>query len=103
MFIEVTQEDIDNGTRHSATCPVSLAVGRIALCECHSSYAIMLLSRCPEGSIYVTAPVTVTDFITRFDDGLPVNPFSFEIDISTTLRWKIGSILRKLFTRNKSA
>lgn len=78
MLIEVTREDIDHGLAGSCgSCPVALAIRR----------------RFPDGWVRVGIrcvyaggrayhlPSGAIEFIERFDGGMPVEPFSFELDI----------------------
>lgn len=78
--IQVTQRDIDLGdAREADTCPVARAlsrsfhkkVGTFSVTSCISRlYPYKRLSYTPKG---------VLPFIRRFDNNLPVVPFSFEL------------------------
>ncbi len=78
IIINVTQEDIDQGQPHkSRTCPVALAIQRATNIENievgHIGCAILIKR-------YITFPDGVQNFIQKFDNKLPVDPFSFELD-----------------------
>ena len=77
--IEVTQEDIDRGVRkESCQCPIALALQR---CTGYL-WAAGPLEACRIGvaDSDVEFPRDAKRFIRNFDDGLPVQPFSFEYD-----------------------
>lgn len=85
MIINVTQEDIENGIRHSCfSCPIALAVKRETGCNCsvesanfHLKARIFMM-----GSYEAYFPgKEAEDFINNFDGGKPVKPFSFELDV----------------------
>jgi len=90
--IEVTQEDIDRGARRSCcNCPIALAVKRLVP---HCSEVDV---RC--GAIYAKTPelwkadasISVIDFISGFDAGRPVQPFSFPLDLrSVKSYWELN-------------
>ena len=79
MKIEVTQEDINKGAPYRpSTCPVALAISR----RLHDKrnvlvgYHTVLI----DGRLY-DFPPEATNFIVRFDDREPVQPFKFKLDV----------------------
>lgn len=76
-IINVTQSDIDNGKKDSCVaCPIALALNRIAPCRVFKQgIAIYSTFR------IVPIPQSVKMFIQKFDAGLPVQPFSFALDV----------------------
>lgn len=81
MTIHVIQEDINNGKRmHCSDCPVALAVKRKFNLP---SYAVVVShSTIRFDNNVVTIPEIVSDFISKFDNGRYVTPFSFEIELN---------------------
>ena len=99
MRIEVTQQDIDAGVRCDGNhCAIALAIARaigittqppwsshISVCE-YEVWAGNHISVC-EYEVWVgnhawkheALPAEARDFIGRFDDGKPVEPFAFEL------------------------
>lgn len=88
ITINVTQEDINAGKRNACElCPVALSVKRMF----------------PKRTIYVDTryividllgfviPIEARDFITAFDAGRPVKPFSFPLEIPDGLEVKHGN------------
>lgn len=80
ITITVTAADIARGKPGEAcACPVYLALAR-ALPHLGSMRAgplyIGLTAR-----VAVDTPTEASDFIARFDNGLPVEPFSFGLDV----------------------
>jgi len=84
MRIEVTAEDIKNGVPMEASdCPVALALHRATgrmwrvdsrrICP-NEKFGDMLSFPCPPAAAV---------FVCRFDDCLPVEPFSFEFEPTT--------------------
>jgi len=76
--INVTQIDIKRGDIETAeSCPVARAIARAFHKKvgyaCVRSTAIELPSKC------VAAPNSVENFVSNFDKGNPVNPFSFTL------------------------
>jgi len=79
MLVEVTAEDIANGTRAScANCPVARAVHR-ALGSPANVGLFEIWANDPFRQVKTTR--AVRKFICDFDDGKPVAPFSFDIDV----------------------
>lgn len=78
--IDVTAEDIEHGHRNNCfLCPVALAFERI------TRHTIKVNSRHVSnkatGFLINKLPHSAKQFINDFDDGLPVRPFTFEIDL----------------------
>jgi hypothetical protein len=73
--VEVTQSDIDHGTRQSNTsCPIAIALERItgerwSVGQSHC--------RSIRASHYEYLPYDAQQFVRRFDIGAPVAPFCF--------------------------
>lgn len=79
MTIQVTAEDISLGIRgRTSRCPVALAFNRTG---CSTSFVIVTpkLAREYQSHRCWELPPEATDFIKRFDAGLPVEPFEFEV------------------------
>lgn len=79
MTIHVTAEDIATGVRGECmTCPVAIAVNRVTRTWCYvfSDGHIGI-----HGDQWIEAPREVSMFLQMFDAGLPVTPFTFELDI----------------------
>lgn len=76
MRIDVTQYDIDHGSRaRSTSCPVALAVKRAVGREDVSMGAWTG----HVGETVVKLPLEVTKFVSAFDSNNPVAPFSFDL------------------------
>lgn len=81
MFIEVTEGDIRNGVaRDTDSCPISLAVTR-ALGKGSRAYTyyaeLCVYSRHDVQTLY-SLPAAASRFVSRFDCGQAVEPFTFE-------------------------
>lgn len=77
MRIEVTQEHIDEGKKGScACCPIALAAEAVGMDRPLVMRSSILLM---ELDIIYRLPQIAKDFITTFDHGGPVQPFSFEV------------------------
>jgi len=107
MKIQVTQDDIDQGTMQDCySCPVARAINRIlaAGCECEVGSKDIFIRRCEEpiGRIVMSfkTPALVAKFIRTFDRGikpeinmtrlafsdvLMIGPFEFYLDIPEIL------------------
>ena len=78
MKIDVTQEDIDRGVKGACTqCPVALALARAF----PDVYVDVATTQLLVGDEFIRAPSVVSIFIEDFDDGEPVQPFSFDLDL----------------------
>lgn len=76
MKIEVTARDIEKGLpEDKCGCPVALAIRRATGLEvsvwCSMSVKV--------GREYIDLPDEAEDFINRFDQGEPVQPFTFDL------------------------
>ena len=75
MQFRVTRKDIKTGKKDNCQlCPVALAMKRALGAEVQ-----VLMGKYQFQSAAHELPYKVTQFIKRFDDGLPVKPFSFNI------------------------
>jgi hypothetical protein len=87
--ITVTEEDIKTGEPCSATrCPVALAVRRSLKVKSvwTVSVATMIYVNLGPGGYYeAVRPPEVHEFASRFDEGFPVEPFSFTLDLGDNL------------------
>jgi hypothetical protein len=80
MIIQVTQEHIDHGTRNSCyECPVALALHENLLGknEVRVIHYIEIIGE--DVSLKYKLPDSVVHFIKRFDKGIKVEPFEFEL------------------------
>lgn len=77
MKIEVTQDDINNGQRSRCRfCPVALAIQRT-----FPDQLVTVGNEAAEiGMCFITFPTNASEFISAFDKGLKVQPFTFEIN-----------------------
>ena len=76
MIINVTQENIDKGTSTCVwACPIALALRKIAKDEEGVS---VYDTHCYIDDVNYNLPPEATSFIQNFDEGINVNPFSFE-------------------------
>lgn len=79
VTIEVTPEDIVDGERfNSCRCPIALATKRVLPdrpVDVHRAGMIV-------GGDEIKLPWRAQDFIARFDDEKPVDPITFEIEVS---------------------
>lgn len=84
MVINVTQEDIYFGQRKECyKCPVALAINR-SLPEMTAKvghFDICLYDATRKPLRTVETPLSVWVFITKFDLGRRVEPFSFELEV----------------------
>jgi hypothetical protein len=83
MKIQVTQQHIDKGRGGSCTsCPVALALNDAGFTRAWVSPSTLRSNWRNGGSIreFFPVPDSVLVFINRFDAGLPVDPFSFELE-----------------------
>lgn len=81
VTVEVTQEDIDNSIWiHRTRCPVALAIAR-ALGLQPGSVGVSIGQWCSPGLRYRDLPDAAHSWYRAFDNGQPVKPFSFEIEV----------------------
>lgn len=84
MKIEVTQKDIDRATKLRSThpkrthCPIALAVKRKTHKKIYVHFTYFTLLNGKRTQFY-SLPYEATKFIEKFDDRLPVKPFTFEV------------------------
>ena len=79
VTVDVTQNDIDAGDSHADSCPVALAISRAMdrpVLVCRDCWAFW-----PETGTFYPMPEAAGRFIELFDNGLPVEPFSFTVEI----------------------
>lgn len=75
--IEVTQADIDRGTRSDcAACPIALAAARAVGFPCEADLTGLWF---PLGMGHYVLPAAASDFVLAFDAGETVQPFAFEV------------------------
>lgn len=80
MKIEVTEEDIKLGQKESCyMCPIARAIERTtkSLWGVRGEFAF----RASSPDICVDLPDAAQNFISLFDSGCPVEPFTFEIEL----------------------
>ena len=76
--VDVTQADIDAGKMHSCTmCPVALAISRVL----RDDALVVGYHGWNSKDNHGTFPMRVADFINAFDEGYPVFPIQFELEI----------------------
>lgn len=82
IIVSVTAEDIAAGVKADCTlCPIAIAATR-ALGEKAITYGRLgvLVGMPPEHRIYDTVPpLAMHEFMSAFDNGMPVAPFTFGI------------------------
>ena len=77
LHVEVTAEDIAAGEQDSCErCPIALAILRVT----DSEYVRVEYERIWLDRTLCTPPKKARDFMSAFDDGKTVKPFSFTID-----------------------
>lgn len=82
MKIRVIRDDIRKGKRKSlCECPVARALKRQTPFSKITVCSALTFIQSNGGSVVVDAPKAVSDFITKFDLGEPVKPFTFELVI----------------------
>lgn len=112
ITINVTQEDIDNGTREQcAICPVARALDKAfgltipltniadRICFMPDSYHIDLFDK-QRYLVGIPTPFEAKVFIKAFDAKQPVKPFSFQIDETPFLPW-VKSVAEPFYITNK--
>ena len=81
MKIQVTQQHIDYGVRGSTTSdPVALAMKDAGLIKPWASPSY-LAWRKDNKDYYVPLPEGVLGFMKEFDNGVEVEPFTFEVEV----------------------
>jgi hypothetical protein len=90
LTIELTRGDIRMGVaRHSSLCPITLAATRaVADWQGHASTGhlwLTIYAGDPQTSTHVLQhyrlPEAAARFVQAFDEGLPVEPFTFTVDL----------------------
>jgi hypothetical protein len=75
--IEVTQDDIDNGSACDVcACPIALACLRAGLKD------VSVCDASLDWKEKIPTPTVAVEFIFAFDSGRDVKPFSFEIEVA---------------------
>ena len=81
MKIEVTVDDIMNGQRGSRDkCPIARAAVRAGLAPVEVSQHFLYFAEGPGQLRHFVLPDAAETFVERYDKGLIVQPFSFELD-----------------------
>ena len=83
MKIEVTADDIENGTHHAQSCPVSLAIERKLPGREISTWddSICIYNPANRDNITIDTPRSVLKFIDQYDNNGDANPFAFNLPI----------------------
>lgn len=77
MKIKVTQKHIDNGFKNNCwRCPIALAIEEQLI---NKSFTVASSTIRIQGNV-INLPYEACNFIRKFDNGLPVEPFEFELD-----------------------
>ena len=77
MRIKVEQRHIEAGKRRDVRkCPVALALNEATGLEWMVADCLSSL----DGGIHRSAPPSVIDFFSRFDEEMPVQPFEFKLN-----------------------
>lgn len=87
MKISVQVKHISRGVPHAAeSCPIALAVNDTLELSEHCSvagpYGHVFKT---EGVLFFRLPRLAAEFVSHFDNGLPVEPFEFELQFSKEL------------------
>lgn len=81
MLIHVTQDDIDGGRpEDDCRCPVSIAVRLATGIPTSVTGGVIIVDYATPWQQEINSPEEVACFVSDFDGGLPVEPFSFELD-----------------------
>jgi hypothetical protein len=95
VTIQVTQADIDRGTpSNPCDCPVWHAIAR-ALPWLSEPFTVGPLGLCATSDLLGTSggialPDEAHKFMSRFDDGRPVRPFAFTLDLPAGLAGEVA-------------
>jgi len=88
--VSVTADHIAMGDRENCeTCPVALAIAETFADLTYVSVdpgGLIAATGLPGREIFVDLPREVQEFIWDFDDGDPVEPFTFELDYPAVTR-----------------
>lgn len=88
ITIDVTQECIDKGIQEDvAYCPIALAIRGIMppgteICVLHEDVSIEKFREDEYIFLKGNFPLEITNFISAFDSGYQVEPFSFELELT---------------------
>lgn len=81
MIINVTQKNINNGKPcSSGFCPIALALQDMGFTEVDVCYGSTSFKNESGMQLVETSPL-MEDFFHKFDEGLKVEPFSFQLEI----------------------
>lgn len=81
MKISVTQAHINEGVpKVGAQCPIALAIKEATGANAYVGNSEIFLDN-PETERGIPHSPTISSFIDAFDDGLPVQPFEFELEL----------------------
>ena len=79
VTVDVTQADIDAGVKRKCDqCPIARAVRRVVGAD--KEVTVNPVSIYIDGGYWRT-PLEASNFISDFDNGHPVVPFSFEVNV----------------------
>lgn len=83
LEIDVTADDILNGVREDAlACPVALAAMRATGCgHVMTDGDVLRIDESGGETMEGNLPDSVAEFVSRFDRGDPVLPFSFGVEL----------------------
>ena len=78
--VKVTKKDIANGKRSKCTkCPIALAIRRVQGCSTYMVSSYSIYNRSYE--YLCNLPKKAANFVSQFDDGNKVKPFSFTVEL----------------------
>lgn len=78
MRIKITQDHIDKGLKRDChSCPIAWAITEVR----HQSYVQVGTNDVRIDAQVYQLPAKVSRFISNFDDGQPVKPFAFNLEI----------------------
>ncbi len=91
VVVRVEQAHIDNGEKNDCKiCPIALALVAILKDEwrvnVEADTVVLLQSVEPHAFVELSLPELAVEFIEEFDRGLPVVPFTFELDIGDLVK-----------------
>ncbi len=93
MKIEVTQEDIDSGVRADCRrCPIALSVKRATGCKYVGVTNFNLFADYGWREIHIPLPSDALDFVHNFDEGRPVKPAQFEMELTSMTPYTIPTV-----------
>ena len=81
MIVKVMQRHIDKGIGGDCgKCPIALALLDVGFTHVDVDTNNIMINY-KDKTYYIDLPDEAVEFIERFDNELPVNPFSFSIDL----------------------